>query len=98
MNQSKDDKAEKMGVDTSGTISSANTLIGGILGLAGAPTFQKGENVIEIIKKDHKHFEELYEKYQSAENQAKHQEYAWAFIKSVVQHSEVRRIVVKARV
>jgi len=80
--------------DTSGSISTGNTLVGGILGLAGAPTFQEGENVIDIIKRDHRECENLYEKYTTAADIKQRQEFAWKFMKSIVQHSEVEQLLV----
>jgi len=81
-------------IDTSGSISNVNSLIGGILGLAGAPTFQKGENVIDIIKRDHKNVSQLYEQYKSTQDLKKRQECAWNLIKELVQHSEVEQLLV----
>jgi len=82
------------GVDTSGTLSDINAKIGGILGLAGAPTFQKGENVIDVIKKDHQTVASLYEKYKGTQDIKKKQEYAWQLTKDLVQHSEVEQLLV----
>jgi len=81
-------------VDTSGTISDINAKMGGILGLAGAPTFTKGENVIDVIKKDHKAVADLYEKYKATTDVGKRQEYAWTLTKELVQHSEVEQLLV----
>eukprot|EP01113_Clastostelium_recurvatum_P012503 TRINITY_DN1650_c0_g1_i1.p1 TRINITY_DN1650_c0_g1~~TRINITY_DN1650_c0_g1_i1.p1 ORF type:complete len:248 (+),score=56.67 TRINITY_DN1650_c0_g1_i1:176-919(+) len=81
-------------IDTSGTLSSINSKIGGILGLAGAPTFGKGENVIDLIKKDHKTVESLYKQYNGTKDKSKRQEYAWQLTKELVQHSEVEQIIV----
>ena len=81
-------------VDTTGSISSANSLIWGILGLAGAPTFQRGENVITIIKRDHQKVSTLYEQYKSTQEISKRQEYAWTLTKELVQHSEVEQLII----
>eukprot|EP01112_Ceratiomyxa_fruticulosa_P014265 TRINITY_DN4072_c0_g1_i1.p1 TRINITY_DN4072_c0_g1~~TRINITY_DN4072_c0_g1_i1.p1 ORF type:complete len:262 (-),score=74.91 TRINITY_DN4072_c0_g1_i1:188-973(-) len=84
----------KPDIDTSGAVSDINSKIGGILGLQGAPLFVKGDNVIDIIKNDHRTVEELYEKYKSAKDTAKKQELAWTITKELVQHSEVEQIIV----
>eukprot|EP01103_Thecamoeba_quadrilineata_P001406 TRINITY_DN11253_c0_g1_i1.p1 TRINITY_DN11253_c0_g1~~TRINITY_DN11253_c0_g1_i1.p1 ORF type:complete len:246 (-),score=58.36 TRINITY_DN11253_c0_g1_i1:20-757(-) len=84
----------KSNIDTTGTVSDINTKIGGILGLAGAPTFQRGENVIDVIKRDHKTVESLYKQYKSTKDTAQRQEYAWTLTKELVQHSEVEQLLV----
>jgi len=81
-------------IDTSGPISSLNSMIGGILGLAGAPTFQKGENVIDIIKSDHEKVEQLYKTYKEARTVSSRQEAARDYVKNLVQHSEVEQMLV----
>jgi len=75
-------------------MSNANSLIGGVLGLAGAPTFQRGENVIEIIKRDHRHFKNEHKSYKEATTLQSQQEHAWALVKAIVQHSEVEQLLV----
>lgn len=60
--------AKDKNIDTSGTLSDINAKIGGILGLAGAPTFTKGENVIDVIKSDHRKVDKLYEEYKGIFN------------------------------
>jgi hypothetical protein len=45
------------------TISHALRHHAGILGLAGAPTFQRGQNVITLITTDHRKVEAEYEAY-----------------------------------
>jgi len=80
--------------DTSGPISNANSLIGGVIGLSGAPTFKRGENVIQIIKRDHQFFKDEYAKYQAATSLRSRQEHAWALVKAIVQHSEVEQLLV----
>jgi len=82
------------GINTQGTISDLNSRIGGILGLAGAPTFTRGKNVIEVIKTDHQTVKDLYEKYQNTEDIGKRQEYAWTLTKELVEHSEVEQLLV----
>jgi len=62
--------------------------------LAGAPTFQRGENVINLIKKDHRTVDSLYDQYKSTKDPAKKQEYAWTLTKELVQHSEVEQLLV----
>ncbi len=53
-------------IDTSGTVADLNAKIGGILGLYGAPTFTRGENVLRLIKSDHRQVEKEYEAYKNA--------------------------------
>jgi len=81
-------------VDTTGMIKDINSKIGGILGLAGAPTFQRGENVIILVKKDHRHIESMYETYKRTEDLKVKQEVAWAITKELVQHSEIEQQIV----
>lgn len=76
------------------SIKDAHAKIGGILGLAGAPTFTKGENVIKLIKEDHAAVKSLYDQYNATQDKAKRQEYAWKLTKELVQHSEVEQMLV----
>jgi len=75
-------------------LADAHAKIGAILGLAGAPTFTKGTNVIELIKKDHATVKSLYEQYKNTQDKAKKQELAWTITKEVVQHSEIEQMLV----
>lgn len=68
--------------------------IGGILGLAGAPTFTKGENVIDLIKKDHRKVESTYKEFLAINDNKKKEELARALIKDLVQHAEVEQMLV----
>jgi len=81
-------------IDTSDTLSDINAKLGGLLGLAGAPTFTKGENVIDVIKSDHRKVDKLYEEYKGTKDVKKQQELAWTITKELVQHSEVEQMLV----
>jgi len=76
------------------TISEAHAKIGGILGLAGAPTFTKGDNVIDLIKRDHRKAESTYKEFKATTDKKKKEELARALIKDLVQHAEVEQMLV----
>ena len=76
------------------TLAEAHAKIGGILGLAGAPTFTKGENVIDLIKKDHRKAESTYKQFQQETDNKKKEELARSLIKDLVQHAEVEQMLV----
>jgi len=65
------------------------------MGLAGAPTFSRSENVIVLIKRDHQRVKDMYERYQSASDDIRErQEAVRSFTKDLVQHSEVEQLLV----
>lgn len=80
--------------ETTGILADLNAKIGGILGLAGAPTFTRGENVIKLITKDHREVEAEYEKYKKTTDKKVKQEAAWNITKMLVQHAEVEQMLV----
>jgi len=88
------DTVHHQDIDTSGSLSSANALIGGILGIAGAPTFQRGKNVIEVIKKDHEKVSAMYSQYESTTDIEQRRTLSHDIIKDIVQHSEVEQALV----
>jgi len=81
-------------VDTTGIFKDLNAKLGGILSLKGAPTFTKGDNVIDLIKTDHRKVEQLYKDYTQTANKSRKAELKKDIIKDLVQHSEVEQMLV----
>jgi len=86
--------AKSKPVDTTSTLADLNAKIGGILGLAGAPTFTRGENVISLIKKDHREVDQKYDQYKKSSDKKEKQQLAWDITKMLVQHAEVEQMLV----
>lgn len=75
-------------------VSEASSEFGETVGLTGAPTFTKSDNVIDLIKNDHAEAKELYAKYKETTAKEDKKKICSSLIKKLVQHDEVEQLLV----
>ncbi|KAI7899248.1 uncharacterized protein BX663DRAFT_545811 [Cokeromyces recurvatus] len=75
-------------------ISRASSKFGEKVALSGAPVFTQGENIIDLIIKDHRHAENLYESFKNAPNLEEKTKLRNKLVKTLVQHDEVEQLLV----